>query len=90
MDYQIFLGMGLHSRARGAPVLIRSEDNHIESDYLSETLSQHPRLYRIIELHQNDKFNMTDSEQLSRENNPPKKPITINKPHSTETDRYDQ
>ena len=90
MDYQIFLGMGLHSRARGAPVLIRSEDNHIESDYLSETLSQHPRLYRIIELHQNDKFNMTDSEQLSRENNPTKKPITIDKPHSTETDRYDQ
>ena len=48
--------------------------NHIERDYLLETLSQHPRLYRTIELHENDKFNMTDSEQLLRENNPVKNP----------------
>ena len=70
MDYQIFLGMGLHSRARGAPVLIRSEDNHIESDYLSETRSWQPRLYRIIVLQENDTLATADSEQLLRENNP--------------------
>ena len=41
----------------------------MESDYFSETLSRQPRLYRIIELHENDNFTIwTDSEQLLREN----------------------
>ena len=48
----------------------KSVDNHIESDYLSETRSWQPRLYRIIVLQENDTLATADSEQLLRENNP--------------------
>ena len=41
-------------------------NNNIESDYLSETCSGQPRLYRIVALHESDKLTRTDREQLLR------------------------
>ena len=38
--------------------------SHIESEYLTETRSRQPGLYRIIVLHENNNLCWTDSEQL--------------------------